>query len=143
MDLIIEKTRDIQASKQVVWNVLTDPNYVRDWLGVDMETDWREGSPILFSFSWDGKRLTDKGHVLKYTELDTFSYDYWSELSGTPDSPENYSIIEFQLLKSHDSTTLILSHRNFPTSTMYEHSDNNWEETLDSIKRLAEKYGVR
>lgn len=34
MDLMIEKTRDIHASKKVVWKVLTDPDYIRDWLGV-------------------------------------------------------------------------------------------------------------
>lgn len=139
MDMIIEKTRDINASKKAVWNVLTDPNYIRDWLGVQIETDWREESPITFSFSWDGKSFTDRGHVLKFKELDTFSYDYWSQFSGTPDAPENYSIISFQLFDKHDSTTLILTHRNFSTPTMYKHSDKNWEETLDKIMQLAEK----
>ncbi|WFB55698.1 SRPBCC domain-containing protein [Paenibacillus sp. BR1-192] len=139
MDLIIEKTRDINASKKVVWKVLTDPDSIRDWLGVHIETDWREDSPITFSFSWDGKNLTDKGHILKFMEPDTFSYDYWSWFSGTPDTPENYSIIAFRLFDNHDSTTLVLTHRNFSTPTMYEHSDKNWEETLDKIKLLAEK----
>lgn len=76
LDFIIEKTRDINASNKVVWNVLTDPDYIKDWLGVHIETDWREGSPITFSFSWDGQDFTDKGHVLKFKEADTFSYDY-------------------------------------------------------------------
>ncbi|MCR2805582.1 SRPBCC family protein [Paenibacillus soyae] len=139
MDLIIEKNRDIKANKHVVWNVLTDPNYIRDWLGVNIETDWREGSTITFSFSWDGKNFTDKGHVLKFKELDTFSYDYWSGFSETPDTPENYSNITFQLFDNHENTTLSLTHRNFSTPTMYEHSDKNWEETLDRIKQLAEQ----
>uniref|UniRef100_UPI00403F56E6 SRPBCC domain-containing protein n=1 Tax=Paenibacillus sp. FSL W8-0187 TaxID=2921710 RepID=UPI00403F56E6 len=66
----------MNASKKVVWNVLTDPDYIRDWLGVHIETDWREESPITFSFSlsWDGKKITDKGHVLKFKEPDTFYY---------------------------------------------------------------------
>ncbi|WP_213578751.1 SRPBCC family protein [Paenibacillus lautus] len=139
MDLIIEKTRHIHASKKVVWKVITDPDSIRDWLGVHIETAWREESQITFSFSWDGKNLTDKGHILKFMEPDTFSYDYWSRFSGTPDTPENYSIIAFRLFDNHDSTTLVLTHRNFSTPTMYEHSDKNWEETLNKIKLLAEK----
>ena len=138
MDLILEKSRDMKATKSAVWKVLTDPTYIKDWLGVDIETDWKEGSAITFSFSWEGKNVTDKGHILKFKEMDTFSYDYWSGLSGTPDSPENYSIITFQLLDKQENTKLSLTHSNFSTPTMYEHSDQNWEETLDKIKQLAE-----
>ena len=66
-------------------------------------------------------------------------YDYWSGFSGTTDSPENYSIIEFNLINNGEQTTLRLKHSNFSTPTMYEHSDKNWEETLDVIKKLAEE----
>lgn len=138
MDVILEKSRDMKATKNTVWKVLTNPTYIKDWLGVDIETDWKEGSAITFSFSWEGKNFTDKGHILKFTEMDTFSYDYWSGFSGTPDSPENYSIITFQLFNNQENTKLTLTHSNFSTPTMYEHSDQNWEETLDKIKQLAE-----
>lgn len=138
MDFILEKSRDMKASKNAVWKVLTDPTYIKDWLGVDIETNWKEGSAITFSFSWEGKNFIDKGHILKFKEMDTFSYDYWSGFSGTPDSPENYSIITFQLFDNQENTKLSLTHSNFSTPTMYEHSDQNWEETLNKIKQLAE-----
>jgi uncharacterized protein YndB with AHSA1/START domain len=138
VNLQIEKSRDIKANKKEVWNVLTDSNYIKEWLGVNIETDWKEGSSITFSFSWDGKDFMDKGHVLKLEEPNTFSYDYWSGFSGMPNSPENYSVITFQLSGEHERTTLGLTHSNFSTPTMYEHSEKNWEETLDKIKQLAE-----
>ncbi|MGE7270933.1 hypothetical protein ACQKK5_05690 [Brevibacillus panacihumi] len=37
MDLILEKSRDMKATKSAVWKVLTDPTYIKDWLGVEIE----------------------------------------------------------------------------------------------------------
>lgn len=138
-NISIEKQRKISATTKTVWNVLTNPDFIKQWLGVTVKTDWTIGSPITFSFSWEGKEYEDKGHVLKYELQSIFSYDYWSGFSGTTDSPENYSIIEFNLNNNGEQTTLRLKHSNFSTPTMYEHSDKNWEETLDVITRLAEE----
>lgn len=138
-NLSIEKQREISATTKTVWNVLTNPDFIKQWLGVSIQTEWSVGSPITFSFTWEGKEFEDKGHVLKNEAQSVFSYDYWSGFSGTTDSPENYSIIEFNLIRNGEQTTLRLQHSNFSTPTMYEHSDKNWEETLDVIKRLAEE----
>lgn len=138
-NLSINKEREIEATKNTLWTILTEPNFIKQWLGVRVETDWNEGSPITFSFTWDGKEFEDKGHLLKFEQLDTFSYDYWSGFSGMADLPENYSIITFKLNDQIGKTILQLTHSNFSNQTMYEHSDKNWEETMDTIKKLAEE----
>ncbi|MCY9670052.1 SRPBCC domain-containing protein [Paenibacillus alginolyticus] len=138
-NLSIEKQRKIHATAKTVWNILTNPVSIKQWLGVTIQTDWMVGHPISFSFTWDGKAFEDKGHLLKLEALQTFAYDYWSGFSGTADSPENYSMIEFTLKDNENKTMLKLNHSNFSTLTMYEHSDKNWEETLDTIKKLAEE----
>ncbi|NEW08564.1 SRPBCC domain-containing protein [Paenibacillus sp. SYP-B3998] len=140
--LSIDKQREIVAAAETVWNVLIDPDFIKQWLGVTIKTDWKIGHPISFSFSWDGKVFEDKGHLLELEAPKVFSYDYWSGLSGTDDTPENYSIIKFTLLNQDNKTILKLKHSNFCTWTMYEHSDKNWEETLDSIKKIAERESI-
>lgn len=138
-NLSINKEREIEVTKNTLWTILTEPNFIKQWLGVRVKTDWNEGSPITFSFTWDGKEFEDKGHLIKFERLDTFSFDYWSAFSGTADLPENYSIITFKLNDQIGKTILQLTHSNFSNRTMYEHSDKNWEETMDTIKKLAEE----
>ena len=136
--LSIQKQREIHATSQTVWNVLTNPVHIEQWLGVTMKTTWNIGDPISFQFMWKGEAYEDKGHVLQLEAPTVFSYDYWSGFSGMADSPENYSVITFTLTNQDHLTILQLEHCNFATPTMYEHSDRNWEEALNTIVRLAE-----
>lgn len=76
---------------------------------------------------------------MEFEDQTAFAYDYWSGFSGTEDRPENYSVIKFRLAAHNGQTTLQLKHSNFANPAMYEHSDKNWEETLDVIKKLAEQ----
>lgn len=136
----IKKQRQIEASPQNVWNILTHPDNIEKWLyGTRVKTDWKPGSDIIFSFTWNGKEYNDKGTVLEFETEKRFSYNYWSGLSGIPDKPENYSVITFELEPDDTGTLLNLTHTNFATETMYEHSDRNWEEALDLIKTLCEQ----
>lgn len=137
-DKIIEKKRVIDAEIIRVWNVLTSPSHIEQWLGVKTESEWKEGGSIMFKFSWNGKNFIDKGVILAFEENEIFSYSYWSSLSGLPDAEDNYSKITFNLQSDGNTTKLMLTHTHFATETMYEHSDKNWEESLDTIKQLAE-----
>ncbi|KFF04056.1 hypothetical protein B0A68_17165 [Flavobacterium reichenbachii] len=137
--LIIKKERQIKADTEKVWAVLTNPAEITKWLGVTATSDWRPQSEIIFAFTWDGKIYNDKGIIIQFEKEKVFSYSYWSGFSGLPDSPENYSEIEFVLDPNELGVTLKLTHSNFASETMYKHSDNNWEETLNEIKKLAEE----
>jgi hypothetical protein len=55
-----------------------------------------------------------------------------------PDRPENYSIIAFELTPKDGLTMMTLTQTNFATETMYEHSDKNWDATLDAMKKIIE-----
>lgn len=134
----VEKERMIEAEVTQVWDVLTSPEHIEQWLGTQTESEWKKGSPITFSFSWDGKDLVDKGKIVAFKKNKTFSYTYWSSLSGLPDTEDNYSKITFDLQSDGNATKLMLTHTHFATKTMYEHSNENWESSLDAIKQVAE-----
>jgi uncharacterized protein YndB with AHSA1/START domain len=137
--LIIKKERQIKANPKKVWLVLTTPAEIKKWLGVEAKSIWAPQSDITFTFTWDGREYTDKGKVIRFDKQRIFSYSYWSGFSGLPDSPKNYSKIDFFLVPTKSSVTLKLTHSDFASETMYKHSDKNWEETLNQIKRLAEE----
>ena len=137
--LTIKKERQINSDTKKVWKVLTDPKYIEQWLGVKAESEWIPKSEITFSFTWNSKDYIDKGVIIQFEKEKFFSYWYWSAFSGLPDNVENYSKIEFQLEPTKNGVILKLTHSKFATETMYKHSDKNWEETLNEIKKLAEE----
>lgn len=137
-DLILRKGQRINAPAKVVWDVITAPT--TDWNGVIIETktDWKQGSDIVFSFVWDGATYADKGKVIAVKPERLLIHNYWSAFSGLLDKEENYSTVQYKLLPDREGTLLKLTHSGFATETMYEHSDKNWEGTLDKIKEDSE-----
>ncbi len=97
---VISKTITINAPASQVWKTITDPALIRKWLfdtPVDVISDWKEGSSMIFKGTLYNKPYEDKGNILKYEPETLFRYNYWSKLSSLPDEPENYSVIEFRL----------------------------------------------
>ena len=139
-NLILKKTIEIKASKIDVWKVITNLEKLKKTMfGCDVITDWNVGSEILFKGNWNDKDFIDKGIILDYKEGEFYEYSYWSNFSGIPDIPENYSIIKFQLDESEQATILSLQQKNFATQTMYKHSNKNWDAALSALKKVIEK----
>lgn len=139
-DKILKKTIRINAPASEVWKILTTPNLIKEWLfGTKVISDWKAGSSILFTGNWQGTDYADKGTILKFDIEKVFQYSYWSGFSGLPDSPENYSVITFELTPIDNATMLTLTHSHFPNETLYEHTDKNWDMTLGLMKKIVEK----
>jgi uncharacterized protein YndB with AHSA1/START domain len=61
-NLIAHATTSIRSSKDRVWDALLDSDAIRQYMfGADVESDWREGSPISWSGASNGRRYRDKG----------------------------------------------------------------------------------
>jgi uncharacterized protein YndB with AHSA1/START domain len=137
-NLILTKERHIDATAEKVWAVLTDNQHIVQWLGVEMITNWQVDSEIAFTFVYKDKEVTDKGTLLHFEPNQKLSYNYWSVFSATEDVPENYSDITFTLIPQNNGVTLQLTQSNFASQMLYAHAEKNWNETLDTIKKLAE-----
>jgi uncharacterized protein YndB with AHSA1/START domain len=139
-DKVFSKTIRVNADSAKLWDVLTNPSLIQEWLfGTKVICDWKVGSTILFTGNYQGKDYADKGIVLKFEKEKIFQYTYWSGFSGLPDKPENYSLVTFQVKPEGKESHLTLTQSHFATDTMFEHSDKNWIPTLDLVKKLAEK----
>ncbi len=136
--LKLVKERHINSSIGKVWDTLTETS--TDWNGVQIETtsEWKPNAAIIFSFVWDGVQYADKGKIIEFENEKIFSHTYWSAFSGLPDEEKNYSKVQYELISIDNGTILKLTHTDFATEIMYEHSDKNWEDTLDKIKEQCE-----
>ena len=68
----------IHASKRDVWNALTNPEKVKQYMhGTEMSTDWKEGSPIFWRGEWKGRPYEDKGTVLAVEPQKLLKYTHW------------------------------------------------------------------
>jgi uncharacterized protein YndB with AHSA1/START domain len=138
--LLLRKTLSIKAPVSKVWEALTSPEWIKQYLfGTKVTSDWKAGSPIRFTGTWGGKEYEDKGTILKFEKGKVFQYSYWSSFSSTPDIPENYAVLTFELSSHGDSTELSLTQDNIASETELEHSGKNWEGVLGTMKKLIEK----
>ena len=131
---------DIAAPAAKVWQALTDPAQIKQYLfGTNAVSDWKVGSPLLFKGVWDGKEYLDKGVILRSVREKVFEYTYLSSFSGLPDLPENYRVVTYELEQRNRQTRLKITQSKVPTENEAKHSEENWNAVLKTLKGVVEK----
>jgi len=138
--LTMQQTLLLNASPQTVWNALTNPQIIKQYLfGTETVTDWLPGSQIIFQGEYQGYQYKDKGVIQQIEPLQLLQYTYWSSFSGIPDLPENYSLVTYRLEPQPGNTTLLtLTQQGFTTPETLEHSQKNWAMVLGVMKDIVE-----
>ncbi|HUX22416.1 MAG TPA: SRPBCC family protein [Spirochaetia bacterium] len=130
----------ILAPAERVWEALVTPALIKEYLfGTEASSDWRVGSAITYRGVWQGKPYEDKGVIEELVPNARYQSTYWSPMSGTPDLPENYSTVTWELEGAPGGTLLRVSQDNNPTEESASHSKGNWEMVLGKIKELLER----
>ena len=74
-------------------------------------------------------------------------FTHWSELSGVPDSPENYHVVSFDLAPSGKGTKVTLTQENESgkpvTPTVRQELTKNWTAILEGLKKAVETNALR
>ncbi|SIO13838.1 SRPBCC family protein [Chitinophaga niabensis] len=133
----------IHATREQVWNILTTPEIMADWMGGDelqikVITTWEINSPILIQ-GFHHMKFENSGWVLQYEKESRLSYSHLSNISRLPDKPENYTVMEFVLTPAEEGTLLTLNIENFPTEVILKHLAFYWRTTIFKIKKVAEE----
>ncbi|MBC7828209.1 MAG: SRPBCC domain-containing protein [Chitinophagaceae bacterium] len=92
-NLKVSQSIIIDASPEEVWDVLTNPEKISAYIGVETITDWKIQSAIIWQGQHQGQKYQDKGKVLQNVFGKILQFEYWSHFGGYDDIPENYSII--------------------------------------------------
>src|SRR4051812_41464759 len=99
MSNALERTVIINALPSAVWQALTVPSQMSEWMGepqmrVQVATDWMEGSRIVIS-GFHHANFQNTGTILRFDPERLLRYTHLSSLSRLPPTPENHSVIEF------------------------------------------------
>jgi uncharacterized protein YndB with AHSA1/START domain len=139
-DLMATSSITINASAEDVWEAITAPELIKQWFfGVDTESDWTVGSPLVHRGEWQGKPYEDKGEILKLERPRLLVHSHWSELSGVPDRPENYEEVTWALSERDGTTELTITERNLSSEKAKAASEEGWKTALSSLKGVLEK----
>ncbi len=139
-ELIARTAIAIDAPAPAVWRALTDPQLITQYMfGTTVVSAWKEGTPIYWRGEWQGRPYEDKGMILKLEPERMIQYSHFSPLSGQADAPENYHIVTVRLEPEGEQTHVRLSQSGSATEEERDHSAQNWEMMLGSLKALLEK----
>jgi len=107
----------INAPAAKVWEALTTPKLIKQWfLGVDTESTWKKGGPLVHRGTYNGKPYEDKGKILDIEAAKRLVHTHWSAGSGKPDAPENYETVTYTLTEKKGATELSVSGKTCPAS---------------------------
>ena len=138
-DLTTQVSITIEAPQQDVWRALTTPEQIKEWFfGVDTETDWVPGHPIVHRGEYQGVAYEDRGTILRVIEGQLLAHTHWSSVSGLPDDPANYQEVTFALAEAAGLTELTVTEVNLPSEDAKTVSEKAWMGALSSLKAMLE-----
>lgn len=139
-DHVATAETDISASPAQVWAALTDPELIKEYMfGSQVETDWLQGSPIVWRGEYEGAVYEDKGEIVEIDAPIRLKLTHFSPLSGQEDVPDNYHTLLYELEQRGDTTHLSLSQDHNATEEEAERAKGNWQMMLTGLKDVAER----
>jgi uncharacterized protein YndB with AHSA1/START domain len=140
-NLQVSESVVISANLERVWNVLTNPEIIKEYLfGTETVTDWKIGSEIAFQGEYSGQKYRDHGVIKEHILHKRLSYSYWSGFSGLEDKPENYGMVIYDLEPVDEThTKFTWTQKGYPDEERQKHSQGGMTAFLEQIKGIAER----
>jgi uncharacterized protein YndB with AHSA1/START domain len=138
----IEKRILIHASPSEIWDYLTVPALMKEWMGdeemeIDLISDWKVGGSFVIK-GFHHVQFENRGTILQFDPGSVFRFEYLSSMSDLEDEARNYTTISFYLTPKKGGTELRIEASSFPTFEIYKHLEFYWNGTLKIIKRRIE-----
>jgi uncharacterized protein YndB with AHSA1/START domain len=142
-ELLIRKSIDVDAPIEILWKVVTDSEFIRQYMfGCNAETDWKPGSTLLWIGAADGVVYV-KGHVVRFEPPHTLEYTIFDPNSKLADVPSNYLNMKYDLKEQGRGRSILeITQGDFSIvedgENRYKHSLEGDDSVLEGIKKLAE-----
>lgn len=137
---VATSTITIDAPRERVWAVLTDPDAAREFMfGTELDTDWTVGGPIRWRGVFKGTPYEDHGTILEFAPPSRLVNTHFSPLSGEEDVPEHHHTLTWTLDDDAGATVLTLTQDNNPTAEAAAHSQGMWDQLVATVKEIAER----
>jgi uncharacterized protein YndB with AHSA1/START domain/DNA-binding transcriptional ArsR family regulator len=143
-------TTYIRTTPERLWRALTDAEFTRRYWGVEFESDWTVGSPMVWTEQ--GVKTADPAQVVLESEpYHRLSYTWhtftpqWAASHGFEDdllgrlASERRSKVTFDIEPAGDAVRLTVVHGDFdPGSSALGMISEGWPHLLSSLKTLLE-----
>jgi uncharacterized protein YndB with AHSA1/START domain len=138
--LSIQTSISIHAPVKKVWKALTDPKAIKQYMfGADVRTDWRPGSPIVYTGEYEGSPYEERGEILAFEPEKMLRTTNFSSMSGQEDKPENYHTVTYRVKREGDKTRVTISQDNIKNQKSADGNKSNWKIVLKALKRVVEE----
>ncbi len=129
----------LKASKERVWDALTNPGLVKQWqYGSDLITNWEVGSTIKFRTEWEDKVFEQWGNVLEIIPLQLIKYSLFAPRPGLEDKPGNYFIMNYKLSEENGGVQLEIIQEDNREGAIQEAPQGEENPILGGLKSLVE-----
>ena len=129
--LLVEEEIDIDAPRELVFELLTSVRGLLDWMAVEAECEAVPGGTLRYRHE-NGAVMSGRFEVVEQPSRIVFTYG-WE--SGGPDLPPGSTRVEITLEERGGLTRLRLVHQGLASGVMEEHR-NGWRWFLG---RLAQR----
>ncbi len=139
-ELVVEKKIEIHAPASEVWRALTLSEYTRRYMyALDVDTDWKEGSRVVWRGDAGGRRAYRKGKIFEVEPEKYVLFSDFNPAAGADDIDENYMHITYRLESAGNTTipSVVTDHLN-GDETRRKDSDGFWDRVLPALKKMLE-----
>jgi uncharacterized protein YndB with AHSA1/START domain len=136
---VTTSTVTVEAPRDIVWDVITRPEFVRQWqYDSDLTTDWTVGSPIRFRAEWQGRVFEQWGTVLEFAPPTRLRYSLFAPRDDLEDRPENYFTMTYELSDVDSGTAVTFIHEDPRDDDNVADDSDEDNPVLMALKILAE-----
>lgn len=129
----------IHASREKVWDVITNPAKVKLWqYGSVLLTTWEIGTGIRFTTEWEGKVFEQWGKVIAFQPNEMVKYSLFAPRPGLEDKPENYFVMSYVLTRLGEKIQLDIVQEDNRPNAVQEEPQGEENPVMKSLKQLAE-----
>jgi uncharacterized protein YndB with AHSA1/START domain len=127
----------IRTTREQLWAALTTPEFMKKyWFGMNVQTDWKPGSPWKLVFP-DG-RVADTGEIVEIDQPRRLVLRWRNEFRPELHE-EGYARCVMELEPAGEVVKLTITHElDKPGSKLIEAVSGGWPKILSSLKTLLE-----
>jgi uncharacterized protein YndB with AHSA1/START domain len=142
MNLVVHRSVEINATPAEVWKAMTDPNITKLWImGLEVSSDWKVNSSVMWEGVSNGKEIIHKGYVLKIEPKRFLQISDFGLETGLEDIEANYTRITYELSMKSNRTVLTVTEDKFNgDENRYKDAESFWDRVLLGIKVIVEQY---
>lgn len=135
----------INASAQRIWTILTENNYVKQYMfGCSIDSSWEKNTDINYYMINEEERVDMVlGKIVQIIPPNLLHHTLFPANADYPNIPENHIYVLYTIEEKGNTSVLTIKQGGFDTAAegekRFESARQGWDIILGQIKTLAEE----